>query len=292
MELCLKLYSPLAVVLWFTLTQHEETSWARRDGLKERKRPWEMDQKTCEWEEKNKRVVKTWFPDWYCTAFGLCESKSVLPFVLFSHCISLRYTIEKTQHVICCPESSPPLPNKVGRFIDVSRYLRRQEITGDNAKIKPVFSNKAFQSGWNCYQIENDSLKILWGTTIHVQTHTHKGTCTYTSTNTHAHQIGSRHMGQSVPQPAELTNCMLKIVTHVGGSRTPRRRTTAWLCRRAADQTDVCILPSTKKKVQYLGMLQSWFLVLTKCPTSQQTNTALLNQQCLVHGYMKHTSHP
>lgn len=122
--------------------------------------------------------------------------------------------------------------------------------------------------------------------------HTHKGACTYTSTNTHAHQIGSRHMGQSVSQPAELTNCMLKIVTHVGGSRTPRRRTTAWLCRRAADQTDVCILPSTKKKVQYLGMLQSWFLVLTKCPTSQQTNTALLNQQCLVHGYMEHTSHP
>lgn len=42
----LKPYSPLAVVLRFTLTQHEDTLWARVDGLKKRERPGEMDQKT------------------------------------------------------------------------------------------------------------------------------------------------------------------------------------------------------------------------------------------------------
>lgn len=95
-ELRLKPYSPLAVVLWFTLTQHEETSWARLDGLKERKRPGEVDQKTCEREEKNKRVVKTWYPDWYFNTFGLRESTDACPFVLFPHYISLHCAFDKT----------------------------------------------------------------------------------------------------------------------------------------------------------------------------------------------------
>lgn len=52
-ELCLKSYSPLAVVLWFTLTQHEETSWARLDGLKERRKAWGDGSKDL-WRGKNK----------------------------------------------------------------------------------------------------------------------------------------------------------------------------------------------------------------------------------------------
>lgn len=107
---------------------------------------------------------------------------------------------------------------------------------------------------------------------MHVQTNTPRRTRTYTKTNTHAHQIGSRHR-QSVSRPAELTNCMLKIVTHVGGSRAPRRGTTAWLCREVADHSHVWINRLGKgNKVHCLGM--SWFLVLAKRPVSLQTNTA------------------
>lgn len=82
----------------------------------------------------------------------------------------------------------------------------------------------------------------------------------YTSTQrqTHTHRIGSRHMRQSVSQPAVLTICMLKIVTHVGGWRAPRYKITARLCVEAAEQSHACIQPSSKreeKKTQCLRMV-------------------------------------
>lgn len=137
-ELCLKPYSPLAVVLWFTLTQHEETSWPRLDGLKEKKKARGDGSKGLRKErEKQKEWLKLDFPTRISPHLG-CVRAEVLAHLFYFHTI-FHCIAHLTRHDAIF-SSSPSLtqPNQVESFIELGKWRRRQQMMGDNAKNYPT----------------------------------------------------------------------------------------------------------------------------------------------------------